>query len=187
LDKLNLSPRFPGESGLGHSERAGEQHGRGRHRLTPVAAPQGSPDAEGLRQSQGQAEKASGFAGRLESRRWRGCRSHTLRFRRSSLQTPTQLHPEAAAHTSTERVQRGTQLPRGRRRCRWVEGALWLELGELGSCAYCGPWSYIKLPVCRGDAILGVNNRFLEDKLQARPGYEWVARSKAQEQGHHAV
>lgn len=34
---------------------------------------------------------------------------------------------------------------------------------------------------------MGGNKRFLEDKLQARPGYEWLARNKARERGHRAV
>lgn len=32
-----------------------------------------------------------------------------------------------------------------------------------------------------------MNKTFLEDKLQARPGYKLLARNKALEQGHHAV
>lgn len=133
LDKLNLSPGFPliGERGLGHSERAGEQHGQGWHLLTIVPTPHRSPDAECLHQSQRLKEKASDFTGRLGSHTCRGFRSHTLHFWCSSLQTPRQLHPEAAAHTSMERVVRVTQL---------LEEQEGVSVGRKGHCDWNSSW-----------------------------------------------
>lgn len=64
------------------------------------------------------------------------------------MQTPTHLYPEAAAYMFMKRVVRATQLPEEQEEVSvgWKGHCGWSrELGSLGSCTYCGPWSYIKL------------------------------------------
>lgn len=97
--------------------------------------------------------------------------------------TPVLVLIRANLHTAARRG--SSPPPRPWQGAGGLEGALWRKQGArgLGSRAAVVPG----LTACRGEAVLGMNRRLLEDKLQARPGDEWLARSKAREQGPRAA